>query len=73
MTIAVALGRKATKLTNKSSDSEHGHNVSPNFFCHGNLQRSYRKMTIKWSFSYNKGTALDVFKGICRLIVICQL
>ena len=26
---------------------------SPKFTYHGILQRNYRKMTIKWSFSYN--------------------
>ena len=32
---------------------KHGHVVAPKYFYHGILQRNYRKMTIKWSFSYN--------------------
>ena len=37
-------------------DSKH-----PQFFFHEILQRSYKKMTIKWSFSYNSFIKLSSF------------
>ena len=33
----------------------------PIYFCHGILQRSYRKMTIKWSFSYNSFVNISLY------------
>ena len=34
------------------------------FFYHGILQKNYRKMTIKWSFSYNSFVELSFFDTI---------
>ena len=43
-----------------------GHNVAPKrcFLCHGILQRNYRKMTIKWSFSYNSIVKLSLYNTV---------
>ena len=42
--------------------------MAPNFFHHGHLQRNYRKMTIKWSFSYNSFVKLSLYITIHLLI-----
>ena len=42
----------------------HGHVVTPNFFYHGILQKNARKMTIKWSFSYNSFIKLPLYNTI---------
>ena len=33
--------------------------IAMELFCHGILQRNYRKMTILWSFSYNSFVKLS--------------
>ena len=43
----------------------HSHVVAPIIFNHRVLQRIYKKMTIKWSFSYNSIVKLSLDNTIC--------
>ena len=38
--------------------------IAHNFFYHEILQRSYRKMTMKWSFSYKSFVKLSLYNMI---------
>ena len=47
----------------------HSHSVAPKFFYCEILQRNYREMTIKWSFSYNSFVKLSLYIKIHSLVI----